>query len=282
MRKVSEKIAEIEKLNEEEISISRLRSTCSKPSTRPKAAITKGDLTACGFIVGRPGYRARHSPGVGIATQIVWSKPLNACASSSIFDNFPEHLRRHAVTSKRMSRRGAWNGGPAFPPPPTRCGPSCAIRQAPLPEVWLPLCRPLAGSFRPFFFLGRQGVVCRACAAHFLVGRDKSTAQLPVLLKLGHFPLGFALGSRGRKTLGDCLAARFIGEPGVGAVPFLARLMTVTVGIAAALRGGNGTTAKVAQSRNRGGDSRRGVFQVVARTRTRGRLSFAERIIYAR
>jgi hypothetical protein len=48
------------------------------------------------------------------------------------------------------------------------------------------------------------------------------------------------------------------------------------------LRGGNGTTAKVAQSRNRGGDSRRGVFQVVARTRTRGRLSFAERIIYAR
>jgi len=74
------------------------------------------------------------------------------------------------------------------------------------------------------------------------------------LLKLpeaSDLALGFALRRRGGKTLGNGLALQFVGEPQVGTMAGIARLMTVAIGIAATAAGGRDRTrTKIAQGGN--------------------------------
>jgi hypothetical protein len=83
------------------------------------------------------------------------------------------------------------------------------------------------GSFPPFFFLRRQRVLDRPCAADLFIGLDQSPAQVLILPETGDLALGFPLGRSAGKTLRNGFAIDFVGKPRVGSMAGIIRLMTM-------------------------------------------------------
>jgi hypothetical protein len=83
------------------------------------------------------------------------------------------------------------------------------------------------------------------------VGPQKLMGELPEFAELLDFPLRFLDRRRGWQGLRDGLAFGHIGEPEIGAVAWLAGLMTATVRLTTPTgRAGNAAGAKIAELRD--------------------------------
>ena len=150
--------------------------------------------------------------------------------------------------SARTLRLDAWLPASPSRPLPGRVCRSCAGPRRPAAAVHLLPFRLPAGWFPPFFFLRRQGVFDRPCAADLLVDFEQFTAQFPETVKVLDFALRLAhLGGRS-ESFTDRFPIYFAREPEVGAVARLVWLMTTALRFPTATADGrDGTDAKITQ-----------------------------------